>query len=56
MVLYRYRTGTCKNGDEDEIRKRSRGKIAKGNQEPIERFKGGISMICGKSVKHAWAG
>lgn len=55
-VLYRHRTGTYKNGGEDEIRKTSRDKITKGNWEPFERYKGRISMICGNSVKHAWAG
>lgn len=41
VFLYKQRAGTCKNGDGDEIRKRSRNKIAKGNRKLFESFKQG---------------
>lgn len=46
LELLNSRTGTCKNGDEDEIRKRNRDKIARAIGSHLKGLKG-ISMICG---------
>lgn len=54
MFLYNQRTGTCKNGDGDEIRKRSREEIAKGNKKPFESFKRGNQHDLFNSVELAW--
>lgn len=54
VFLYNQRTGTCKNGDGDEIRKRSREEIAKGNKKPFESFKRGNQHDLFNSVELAW--